>query len=173
MFVLGFKEFLGDKKQQRANKRQSITKQRTIAEEELEAVEEDRITLARSGTLDEEAKLHLVKKRKKIQDELDQYNKDRKELDKDFDETLVTFTYFLELSANAHKYWIAANLEQKKKITEIMILNLVAKDAKTVSITYKEPFQKWVNRAKSGVVEHIGFEPMTPCMPCKCSSQLS
>ncbi len=55
---------------------------------------------------------------------------------------------FLELSTNAHKYWAAANPTQKHKISEILLLNLVVNGKDIQSITYKEPFSKWLNRAE-------------------------
>ena len=55
----------------------------------------------------------------------------------------LSFRQFIELKENLHRYWANANLAQKEKIVEAILLNLEVKDQKIRSTTWVEPVANW------------------------------
>lgn len=136
------------KRKERKRSRKRITEVTSKAEKDLITLEEEKAALVKAGEYDADAKKRIESKKEELKTELAIYKSDQKETDQEFEQDLLTFQSFLELTTNAHKYWAVANHEQKHKIAEILILNLAFKDKEMQSITAKEPFNTWLTGKK-------------------------
>ena len=145
-FIIKTETFAVDRRRERKAKRRRLTETMNCAERDLEALEAEKAALVRQEQYDEDAETRIEKRKKVLKDELLSYREEQKETDQQFEDDLFTFESFLELSTNAHRYWAAANPDQKHRIAVILLLNLTIDSGVVQSITYKEPFAKWLNR---------------------------
>jgi len=72
----------------------------------------------------------------------------RKDLGEDIRTKTIGFKKFIELSQSLHSDWLEADLGQKQKISEKVVLNLTIENREIRSQTWSAPFQAWLNSHK-------------------------
>lgn len=55
---------------------------------------------------------------------------------------------FLELVKNGYRWWKKANDEQKTKMADLLISNVLVEDGKVASVSLAEPFASWARARK-------------------------
>ncbi len=143
-FVIGQREFLENKRSERKQKRKRLTEVIDRAERDLEESEATKAKMISQDQFDADAKKWHKDKKSVLKEEFLNYKKEQQDIDGEFDKDMITFEAFLELSNNAHHYWAKANPQQKHRIAEIMLLNLIVKGKEVQSMTFKKPFDKWL-----------------------------
>lgn len=147
-FVIGQRRFIEKKRSDRKYKKKAVTEMIHKAERALEDLEVSKATLSRQGEFDADSKAIHEKKKAKFKQTLITHREEEKAINQKHDDDLKTFTNFLELSINAHQYWALANNDQKRRISEILLLNLIVDGKEVQSMTLKKPFDRWLKGDK-------------------------
>ncbi len=79
----------------------------------------------------------------------------------DVQEKVLGYKKFIERCQNLHQDWLLADKTQKRKLSEKILLNLTVEGTEIQSVTWKEPFNEWLNSANfsSGGARDTKLEP--------------
>ena len=161
-FRIEAQQYADKRRIERRMQRKRLTEMTTLAERDLEQLEAEKAALVRQNEYDQDARKRIEKQKKTLKNELQHNRVERKNIDSDFEDDLFTYKTFLELSTNADVYWLNANHEEKHKIAEILLLNLIVEGQKVRSITYKSPFAEWIKKRNvaNGGASGTKLEPL-------------
>ncbi len=146
-FLIGSEAFIKRKtdtlKRQRTNQTKAVQGLRT---KKLDLLRQKAV-LAENGSLEPSDKKLLNQQLLELGDQLSAAEYRHQELAIDIRTKTIRFKKFIELSQSLHENWLKADLIQKQKISEKILLNLTIENREIRSQTWTTPFQAWL---KSG-----------------------
>jgi len=160
-FLIGSHTFIRQKTlaldQQRRVQSQAISKLKT---QQLELVKQ-KAALAANNALNVSDKCLLDKQLAEITEKLELAHGRKRELSQNSKSKIIGFRKFIELSRNLHTDWHNADLSQKRKISEKILLNLTIETREIRSQTWSTPFEEWLKTPffKGGRGELKNLEP--------------
>ena len=147
-FLIGSRKFLEGKTHNLKRERVRLSKViKTQKAAKLDLLRQKAI-LSENGGFDQADRALIDEQLKVVGDKLHKAQTKYAKISKDGNIGIMRFKKFIELSSNLHEHWLNANLEQKRIFTEKTLSNLVIKDAKIRSQTWKEPFSTWKKEQK-------------------------
>ncbi len=79
-------------------------------------------------------------------------------------------------AANCGKAYARASSKTRRRFNQAVISRIEVRDGKIANVEYQAPFDLLFSASEfeyADLVETMGFEPTTPCLQSRCSSQLS
>jgi len=147
-YRVGLEQFIGNKKHQDRTARARLTKRLKVLETEKSDVIRKKLAAIEAYQYDDETRKWCRARLKELDKNIGEIKADLKKCLADNRQAVATFKKFIELKENLHWYWHNANEEQKKRLAEKLLLNLIVKGPEIRSMTWKGPFAEVPNLTK-------------------------
>lgn len=148
MVVTAWHKFEQDRSTEMATRKQNdILKTATL--QDLAATEEElnRMKYGDRRASDHEIAVH-EKKLKRLQEEQKQHHKREERLNEESVARYYDLDAFLELAKNGYHWWKKASPEQKRKMADIIVLNIIVTPEKEATVSLQEDFEILSKRKK-------------------------
>ena len=127
------------------------------------ALLKQKATLIENGALTDSDGAFLKDEIREVSRLLKEAEAERQNLSGDIKRKIMGFRKFIELSQNLHQQWLDANLAQKQKISEKLILNLSVESREIRSESWSPAFAGWLNQPNFRVGTRERTRTFTPC----------
>lgn len=146
-FIIGLEYFLKKKKESLRKDRIKLSRQINSLKEKKTITLQRKAVLIESGDFTKDDREHYNERIKEINKSLSSAEIQYQEIGQDVQNRVMGFKKFIERCQNLHQDWINADNAQKRKISEKILLNLTVEGSQIQSVTWKEPFNEWLDGA--------------------------
>ena len=135
-YVYTLKRFLAKTQRQMHTSQSSLTKQLQVIADKKSTLIQQKIQLSEKGQMDDVTLNHIDQQLKELDTAAVEIKRNKLNARNTDKERIVSFRQFLELLENLGHYWLSGDMEQKRTLSEKLLLNLVVKDKEIQSQTW-------------------------------------
>jgi len=154
-FLIGSESYIRQKAESLKQDRIKQTKAVQKLKARKLALLKQKATLIENGALTDSDATLLTDEISEVSKLLSEAGTQRQNLSGDIKRKIIGFRKFIELSQSLHQQWLDADLAQKQKISEKLVLNLSVESREIRSQSWSPAFSDWLKQPN--------FQVGTPC----------